>query len=186
MILKAESRDRVTRRAVMQRYARQFTIRNLGIALSMIMIYHFWHLHTPHISLVPDARVSETIPGNVTTVGMTQNVPGSDATAGKLQTTLGDNAAATKVHAEPESIEDIQKAHTVTRKDARICKVSMLYGAANVIYDRAVRAHARHGYPTQVLRHEIISGYWNKPSYLLAVLIMELAKPPKERLKWLL
>jgi hypothetical protein len=152
----------------------------------MIMIYHFWHLHTPHIPLVPDVRVNKPIPGNDTAIGMTQNVSGGDTTAGKLQTTSGDNIATAKVHAEPESIEDIQKAHTVTRKDTGICKVSMLYGAANAIYDRAVRAHARHGYPTQVLRHEIISGYWNKPSYLLAVLIMELAKLPEERLKWLL
>lgn len=36
-----------------------------------------------------------------------------------------------------------------------------------------------------VLRHPFADGYWNKPTYLLSLVIEELAKPPQERLEWL-
>jgi hypothetical protein len=71
-----------------------------------------------------------------------------------------------------------------------VAKVSMLYGKPNVLYERALRSHLRHarrwGYPMQVLQQEILAGFWNKPSYLLAVIIQELSKPPSRRVEWLM
>ncbi|KAF9894786.1 hypothetical protein FE257_004407 [Aspergillus nanangensis] len=72
----------------------------------------------------------------------------------------------------------------------RVAKVSMLYGKRNSLYERALRSHQRHatrwGYPMHVLREDISVGFWNKPSYLLSLVIQELAKPPTQRVEWLM
>jgi hypothetical protein len=56
-----------------------------------------------------------------------------------------------------------------------VAKFSMLYGGDNSVYVRALKSHerhaVRHGYPMHVLRHEVATGYWNKPSYLLSLLV---------------
>lgn len=71
----------------------------------------------------------------------------------------------------------------------RIAKVSMLYGK-NPLYERALRSHhvhnERHNYPMQVLREDVTGGYWNKPSYLLSLIVQELAKSPEKRAEWLM
>jgi hypothetical protein len=72
----------------------------------------------------------------------------------------------------------------------RIAKVSMLYGSPNPLYERALKSHERHaqrwGYPMKVLQRDIMGGYWNKPSYLLSLLLLELAKAPSEQVEWLM
>lgn len=79
---------------------------------------------------------------------------------------------------------------TAPVKARRITKASMLYGPRNVIYERALQTHRRHaqkwGYGMEVLQNEIAKGYWNKPSYLLALVIRELSKPVNERVEWLM
>lgn len=66
----------------------------------------------------------------------------------------------------------------------------MLYGGANSVYVRALSSHerhaARHGYPVHVLRHEVAKGYWNKPSYILSLLVHELTKDAAERVQWMM
>ncbi|KAB8556627.1 hypothetical protein FH972_025663 [Carpinus fangiana] len=67
----------------------------------------------------------------------------------------------------------------------------MLYGETpNPLYERAVRSHRLHNerwnYPMFVLREQIAGGYWNKPSYLMSLIVQELAKPKSERLEWLM
>ncbi|KAJ5633315.1 hypothetical protein N7490_009654 [Penicillium lividum] len=37
-----------------------------------------------------------------------------------------------------------------------------------------------------VLRQDISVGFWNKPSYLISLVIRELAKPPRQRAEWLM
>jgi hypothetical protein len=77
-----------------------------------------------------------------------------------------------------------------SNKSSRVAKVSMLYGETNHMYERALKSHERHGkrwgYPMHVLRQDISVGFWNKPSYLMALVIDELAKPPGERMEWLM
>lgn len=72
----------------------------------------------------------------------------------------------------------------------RIAKACMLYGSQNPLYERAVRSHQLHNelhnYPMHVLRHEITGGFWNKPSYLLSLVVNELAKAPEERAEWIM
>ena len=73
---------------------------------------------------------------------------------------------------------------------SRVAKVSMLYGEENRLYERAIRSHKAHdekyNYPFHVLREDVAGGYWNKPSYLLSLVVAELAKPVKERTEWLM
>jgi hypothetical protein len=81
-------------------------------------------------------------------------------------------------------------APVLSSKSPRVYKVSMLYGETNHLYERALQSHERHGskwgYPLDVLRQDISVGFWNKPSYLMALVIRELAKPPGERVEWLM
>ncbi|KAL4794580.1 hypothetical protein BDV19DRAFT_390181 [Aspergillus venezuelensis] len=64
----------------------------------------------------------------------------------------------------------------------------MLYGERNAHYERALQIHHQHaepwGYGMDVLQNDIAVGYWNKPAYLLALVVGELAKPAKERVEW--
>ncbi|KAL4936215.1 hypothetical protein BDV06DRAFT_233628 [Aspergillus oleicola] len=73
-------------------------------------------------------------------------------------------------------------------KSRRVTKVSMLYGDRNALYERALQSHRRHAerwvYGMDVLHNDIAVGYWNKPAYLLALVVAELAKPVRERLEW--
>lgn len=70
----------------------------------------------------------------------------------------------------------------------------MLYGKdegpARGLYERALRTHKahdeRHNYPFHVLREDVAGGYWNKPSYLLSLVVNELAKPLGQRTEWLM
>lgn len=79
---------------------------------------------------------------------------------------------------------------TVEFPRRRIGKVSMLYGFQNTYYEHALESHQRHAdrwnYPMHVLEEDISAGYWNKPSYVLSLVIQELAKPPEDRLEWLM
>lgn len=72
----------------------------------------------------------------------------------------------------------------------RIAKVSMLYGKPNAMYERAIKSHERHsqkwGLGMHVLRQDISVGFWNKPAYLLSLVINELAKHPEDRVEWLM
>lgn len=71
----------------------------------------------------------------------------------------------------------------------RIAVMSMLYGKRNTLYERAIKSHERHaarqGIPIHILRNNVAEGFWNKPSYILSLLIAELAKDPNERATWL-
>jgi hypothetical protein len=75
-------------------------------------------------------------------------------------------------------------------KRSSIGKVMMLYGNPTPVYERALRGHDRHneihGYTMHVLREQTLSEFWSKPAYILQLLLAELAKPPPERLKWLM
>ena len=83
-----------------------------------------------------------------------------------------------------------QSDDTPRNKLQRVAKVSMLYGETNHMYERALQSHERHGkrwgYPMHILRQDIAVGFWNKPSYLLSLVINELTKPAGERMEWLM
>ena len=74
----------------------------------------------------------------------------------------------------------------------KIRQATMIYSTDehNNVYERAVASHIRHGdrwgQPTHVLRHDIVeAGFFNKPAYLLGLVIDEMAKPNDERADWI-
>ena len=73
---------------------------------------------------------------------------------------------------------------------AKILRVSMLYGLSNSFYERAIDTHRRHArrwnHGFQVLREDLTSGFWNKPTYLLYSVTQELIKPADDRAEWLM
>ena len=71
-----------------------------------------------------------------------------------------------------------------------IALMTMLYGKRNTLYERAIKSHERHaarqGLPIHILQNKVAEGFWNKPSYILSLLIAEAAKNPNERATWLM
>lgn len=67
----------------------------------------------------------------------------------------------------------------VDHRAPEVAKVSMLYGD-NEYYLRAIETHIRHakrhGYPTYILRKELIDGVWNKLLCLMHAMVSELSK----------
>lgn len=88
-----------------------------------------------------------------------------------------------------EDIAELTQPYARDGSTPRIAKVSMLYGAeTNPYYVRALRSHRRHNerwnYGMHILQQDIVGGFWNKPSYLLSLIVNELAKPPTDRVEW--
>lgn len=73
---------------------------------------------------------------------------------------------------------------------SRLMVASMLFGETTSYYERALETHLRHctrwGYSMHILRRNFSEGYWNKPYYILSLVIQELAKPPEQRTDWLM
>ncbi|KAL9124588.1 MAG: hypothetical protein Q9217_006093 [Psora testacea] len=73
----------------------------------------------------------------------------------------------------------------------RVRQASMIYETDkfNTVYERSVDSHRKHGeqwgIPTDVLRHDILDGFFNKPAYLLGIIINEMAKPYGQRADWI-
>jgi hypothetical protein len=72
----------------------------------------------------------------------------------------------------------------------KIGMVSMLIGDTNPTFERALRTHLRHGetqgYETFVMRSKVLDMMYNKPMFILNILMDEMKKPYHERLEWLL
>ena len=97
-----------------------------------------------------------------------------------------------------EALDSIASSHTYNDDPTtkpRIGKVSVLFHSKDEATTRAIKSHEAHnqrfGYPQLLLRHGLLDGgtfdaSWNKPAYVLAVLLEELRKPSPERLQWLL
>lgn len=77
-----------------------------------------------------------------------------------------------------------------TSMKATIGMMTMAYGNANPVYERALQSHIEHGqihnYPLHVLHEKLLGRLWSKPAYIFSVLVDELAKPRDQRLQWLL
>lgn len=77
----------------------------------------------------------------------------------------------------------------VNDEQARIGKISILYGSPKRYYERAMESHKRHnrqhGYPMFVQRVDVLDGYWTKPAFIHYMILRELRKPESQRLHWL-
>ena len=74
----------------------------------------------------------------------------------------------------------------------RIRQATMIYETEkfNAIYERSIDTHIKHGeqwgVPTHILRHDVVeAGFFNKPAYILGLLIEEMAKPYGKRAGWI-
>lgn len=60
----------------------------------------------------------------------------------------------------------------------------------NAIYERSIDTHIKHGelwgVPTHILRHDVVeAGFFNKPAYILGLIIEEMAKSYGKRAGWI-
>lgn len=71
----------------------------------------------------------------------------------------------------------------------RIAVVSVNYGPQNVTYHPSLGTHLRyanlHDLQMRVLCTPIVDHLWNKPAFILMLLLSEMAKPPQQRLQWI-
>ena len=60
----------------------------------------------------------------------------------------------------------------------------------NAVYERSIDTHIKHGeqwgVPTHILRHDVVeAGFFNKPAYILGLIIEEMAKTYGKRAGWI-
>ncbi|KAM0282145.1 hypothetical protein ACHAQH_003185 [Verticillium albo-atrum] len=71
----------------------------------------------------------------------------------------------------------------------RIATVTAQFGEPEEHYKRALRTHLRHSLvhrgEVHVLCAKIVDDLWNKPAFILDLLLSEMEKPEDERLQWL-
>lgn len=74
----------------------------------------------------------------------------------------------------------------------RVRQATMIYDTDkfNAVYERSVDSHIKHGekwgVPTHILRHDIVdAGFFNKPAFLLGLVIEEMSKPYGQRAEWI-
>ena len=78
----------------------------------------------------------------------------------------------------------------------RLAQVSMQFGAkSDLMYERGLRTHIENGekwgYPTHFLRQDIVGkgdageGMYDKPLYLLTIMVNEMTKPFGKRAEWI-
>lgn len=74
----------------------------------------------------------------------------------------------------------------------KVRQATMIYETVggNIIYERSIDTHIKHGdkwgVPTHILRHDVIeAGFFNKPAYILGLVIEEMAKPHDKRTEWI-
>ena len=162
----------------MGRY-RSLMIRGLGLAVFLLVVYY------PFLDWQPAERFlkspGSTFSGAKWAFGLTDETSTEDAVL-SLAPNISDISDVVPPTPMPPSAQPPPR--------TSMGKVTMLFGDRNAAYERAVMTHQYHadiqGYENYVLRAEMIDGIWNKPSYLLFLIMRELKRPPKERLQWLL
>jgi mannan polymerase II complex MNN10 subunit len=82
-----------------------------------------------------------------------------------------------------------QSQPTPMRYSVRIATLTAHFGAHTPVWDRAIRSHHLltlvHDMPMHVMCSQVIQGMWNKPAFILSILLDEMVKPAEERLQWL-
>lgn len=78
----------------------------------------------------------------------------------------------------------------LTQSDVRLGKLTVHVGADSALYRPAIRSHHLHalvhGTPVHILCAPAVEGMWNKPAFVLSVLLSEIVRPAGERLEWLM
>ena len=96
-----------------------------------------------------------------------------------------------------EMIDESMRKHAICRKfspfttgRARIATVTAHFGHEIEGYRKAFETHMLHslihGNEVRVMCDPIVDDLWNKPAFILDVLMQEMLKPEKERLEWIM
>lgn len=97
----------------------------------------------------------------------------------------------------PDLIDESINKHASCRKfspfttsRARIATVTAHFGAVSEHYKKAFKTHLLHslihGTEVRVMCDPIIDDLWNKPAYILSLLMREMMKPSNQRLEWIM
>lgn len=115
---------------------------------------------------------------------------GTDESAKVSDTVFSDHVNSSDVRGVAYEVHDPGAKGLGEGSVRRVAKCTILFGARNPIYERALQTHMAHnqahGYPLHVLRTSMLDDVWSKPAYILHLLLAELAKPAELRLEWLL
>jgi hypothetical protein len=96
-----------------------------------------------------------------------------------------------------EAVERLRQTRSICRnatqsypfENQRMAVVSVNYGPQNVTYQSSLGTHLRyatlHDLKMHVLCTPIVDHLWNKPAFILSLLLREMAKPPQQRLQWI-
>ncbi len=97
-----------------------------------------------------------------------------------------------KISSVPKAPTDTKDAILAAEGGPRVRQATMIYETDkfNAVYERSVDSHIRHGkqwdVPTHVLRHDIVdAGFFNKPAFMLGLVIEEMTKPYGQRADWI-
>ncbi|KAK2744273.1 hypothetical protein FQN57_004358 [Myotisia sp. PD_48] len=84
---------------------------------------------------------------------------------------------------------DVDTPRSLPQSQRKIGKVTMLFGERKQTFEKALVTHQEHshrlGYPLFILREPLIDGVWNKPAFMIRLLLQELERPLDQRLEWL-
>ncbi|KAF4443728.1 hypothetical protein F53441_11370 [Fusarium austroafricanum] len=73
--------------------------------------------------------------------------------------------------------------------DVRIGRVAAHFGSAQEHYRKALRTHVVHSLihdnTLDVMCTSVVDALWNKPAFIMSILLREMMKPVEERLEWL-
>ncbi|KAF5563815.1 galactosyl transferase GMA12 MNN10 family, partial [Fusarium pseudoanthophilum] len=73
--------------------------------------------------------------------------------------------------------------------DVRIGRVTAHFGSVQEHYQKALATHTLHsmihGNDLEVMCTPVVDSLWNKPAFILSLLLKEMVKPAQERLEWL-
>ncbi|KAF9767189.1 hypothetical protein IL306_000279 [Fusarium sp. DS 682] len=73
--------------------------------------------------------------------------------------------------------------------DVRIGRVTAHFGSVQEHYQKALRTHVLHSMihddSLEVMCTPVVDSLWNKPAFILSLLLDEMVKPAQERLEWL-
>ncbi|KAJ4264371.1 hypothetical protein NW762_005569 [Fusarium torreyae] len=85
--------------------------------------------------------------------------------------------------------KECQQITSYAHSDVRIGRVTAHFGTVETHYQKALRTHVLHsmihGTHLDVMCTSVVDSLWNKPAFILSLLLDEMMKPVGERLEWL-
>lgn len=164
-------------------------IRALILLFTLIGSLYIFHPYTP-------SRLNFSFPHkspkNATAAEISQSAPPAKALHNAI-------ASPPPTKSPAENTPEISKIHIPgdlvdepDERGPRVRQATMIYETEtfNAIYERSINTHIKHGeqwgVPTHILRHDIVeAGFFNKPAYILGLIIEEMAKPSSKRAGWI-